>query len=180
MNKNIFEEKAVDFLVNLFSILDELQVKIASHWDIDHLCYRVDSIKRYEELKSSFLNLGSLLIESEVNGRQIATFKLNSPIVFRDWFIDVVELPSPKLSKPMREGFEHIEVVCDLSFRELEDKYKHLKLDLSGLAKENNKEFKIDLGEISLKFHHISLESVIRAEKEEAIVLNNLGQSKKI
>lgn len=169
MNKIRFEAQAIDFLKKLFLSLDKLQIDIAPHWDIDHLCYRVDSLKRYEELKNSFLSFGKLLIESDVNGRPIATFKLNSPIVFKNWPIDVVELPAPKPSKPTKEGFEHVEVVCDLSFNELEEKYKHLQLDLGGLNKEFNQEFEIVLGERNLKFHHMSLESVIRVEENKTV-----------
>lgn len=169
MNKIKFEELAVEFLEKLFKTLADSKIEIASHWDIDHLCYRVDSLDRYEELKNNFLTFGRLLIESDVNGRPIATFKLNSSVVFKEWSIDVVELPAPKPSKPTKEGFEHIEVVCDESFSDLEGKYKHLKLDLGGLKKDFNQEFEIDLGERNLKFHHMSLESVIRVEENKMI-----------
>lgn len=169
MNKINFELQAIEFLNKLFLTLDKTHIEISSHWDIDHLCYRVDSLKRYEELKKSFLNLGKLLIESDINGRSISTFKLNSPITFKHWTIDVVELPAPKLSKPIKEGFEHIEVVCDLSFDELEEKYIGLQLDLGGLKKEINLELEIVLGEKNIKFHHMSLESVIRIETNKTI-----------
>lgn len=169
MNKTKFEELAIDFLGKLFSTLDEKQIKIAEHWDIDHLCYRVDSLKRYEELKKSFSDFGKLLIESDVNGRPIATFKLNFCVSFRHWSIDVVELPAPKPSKTTPEGFEHIEVVCDLPFSQLEESFKHLKLDLGGLKKDFNQEFEIDLGLRNIKFHHLCLESVIRLEENKPI-----------
>lgn len=169
MNKIKFEEQANNFLSKLFETFDELEIEITSHWDIDHLCYRVGSLERYKELKTSFSSFGKLLIESEVNGRPIATYKLNFSIVFKNWIIDVVELPAPKLSKPTKEGFEHIEVVCDTSFKELEARYKHLKLDLGGLKKEFNQEFEIDLGERNVKFHQLSLESVIKVEENKKI-----------
>lgn len=169
MNKTKFEKLAIDFLGKLFSTLDEKQIKIAEHWDIDHLCYRVDSLKRYEELKKSFSDFGKILIESDVNGRPIATFKLNFSVSFRNWSIDVVELPAPKPSKIIPEGFEHIEVVCDLPFSKLEESFKHLKLDLGGLKKDFNQEFEIDLGLRNIKFHHLSLESVIRLEENKSI-----------
>lgn len=177
MNKIKFEELAVEFLEQLFKSLGDTKIEISLHWDIDHLCYRVDSLNRYEELKTDFLTFARLLIESDVNGRPIATFKLNSPIVFKEWSIDVVELPAPKPSKSTPEGFEHIEVVCDESFSDLEAKYKHLKLDLGGLKKDFNQEFEVDLGERNLKFHHMSLESVIRVE-EHKTVFNALQESK--
>ena len=169
MNQTKFEEQAFIFLEKLFSIFDESQIEIATHWDIDHLCYRVDSLKRYEELKLSFSHFAKLLIESEINGRSIATFKLSFPIIYEHWMIDVVELPAPKLGKTTKEGFEHIEVVSDLSFDELKEKYKNLNLDLNGLNKEFNQELEIKLGERNIKFHHMSLESIIRIEKNKSI-----------
>lgn len=169
MNKIKFEEQALDFLDQLFKKLSHENIVIAPHWDIDHLCYRVDSLNRYEELKTLFTSFGKLLIESDVNGRPIATFKLNSAIVYKDWAIDVVELPAPKASKPTKEGFEHIEIVCDEAFSDLEKQYIHLKLDLGGLKKDFNQEFEIDLGERNIKFHHMSLESVIRVEENKKV-----------
>lgn len=169
MIKTLFELQAIDFLERLFLKLDDFKIEISTHWDIDHLCYRVESVARYEELKKHFLNFGKLLIESEINGRPIATFKLNSAIVYKDWVLDVVELPSPKASRLTAEGFEHVEVVCDLSFSELIKKYDHLKLDTAGLNKDFNQELEIKLGEVNLKFHHISLESVIRIERNKLV-----------
>ena len=169
MNKINFHEQATDFLEKLFLTFSESQIEIAQHWDIDHLCYRVDSLERFVELKKSFLSFGKLLIESEINGRSIASFKLNSPIFYKDWMIDVVELPAPKLSKIVKEGFEHLEVVCDVSFTDLEKKYQHLNLDLGGLKKEFNQELEINLGERNVKFHHMSLESVIRLENNKNV-----------
>ena len=177
MNQIKFEELAVDFLEQLFKKITASGIEIASHWDIDHLCYRVDSLDRYQELKHLFEAFSTQLIESDVNGRPIATFKLNSSIKFKDFSIDVVELPAPKPSKPTKEGFEHIEIVCDVPFNELEEKYRHLKLDLGGLKKDFNQEFEIDLGERNLKFHHMSLESVIRVEENKK-VYNSLEESK--
>lgn len=177
MNQIKFEELAVDFLEKLFKKMGDVGIEIPPHWDIDHLCYRVDSLSRYEELKTLFKAFSTKLIESDVNGRPIATFKLNSCINFKNHSIDVVELPAPKPSKPTQEGFEHIEIVCDESFVELEEKYKYLKLDLGGLKKNFNQEFEIDLGERNLKFHHMSLESVIRVEENKR-VFNALENSK--
>ena len=169
MNKAKFKEQAIIFLEKLFLTFNDLNIEIANHWDIDHLCYRVDSLDRYEELKISFSDFGKLLIESEINGRSIATFKLSFPIIYKHWMIDVVELPAPKTSKITKEGFEHIEVVTDLSFVELLERYKHLSLDLKGLTKEFNQELEINIGERNVKFHHMSLESVIRIENNKTL-----------
>lgn len=117
------------------------------------------------------------MIESDVNQRPISTFKLKNSIEFKNWKIDLVELPAPKKTKNTPLGFEHMEVVCDLSFLDLEKKYEHLRLDLGGLAKDFNQEFEILLGPRNLKFHHLSLSSVINMEKNKK-VWNAIANSK--
>jgi predicted metalloenzyme YecM len=160
-----FHLQADEFLNKLFNELNAAKIEIEKHWDIDHLCYRSDTEENYSLLKKSFSTFSELLIESMVGGRLISTYKLNRPIKFNDYRIDIVELPAPKKGKTVALGFEHIEVVCDIPFSELKEKYSHLNLDLGGLKKNFNREFEIILGPRNLKFHHSSLASVINIEK---------------
>lgn len=169
MNESSFHSLAQEFLGELFKELAFLHIKIKPHWDIDHLCYRVENLERYEILKQNFVSFSRLLTESEVSGRPIATFKLNSPVIFDGRMIDVVELPAPKPGKLTPEGFEHIEVVVDVPFAELEKQYGHLNLDRGGLRKDFNQELEICLGARNLKFHHLSLESVVNLEKNTRV-----------
>lgn len=164
MQTHEFHAQAQAFLILLFKDMAEHKIDIPEHWKIDHLCYRVASQSQYEKLKNEFANLGRLLVESEVNGRPIATYKLHQPILHLGSVIDVVELPAPKPGKVTEEGFEHIEIVCDVPFTELEKRYGHLKLDRGGMKKEINPELEICLGPRNLKFHHRSLEEVIAME----------------
>jgi predicted metalloenzyme YecM len=167
VNDTTFRQEAYTFLEDVFNDLKTNHIEILNSWEIDHICYRADSLKTYEELKENFSQFGELLIEAPVSGRPIATYKLKTPIKFKDWIIGLVELPAPKASKITKKGFEHIEVVIDLSFETLQERYKHLTLDLKGLAKELNPELEIVLGERNIKFHHQSLEKVIEIEKEQ-------------
>lgn len=164
------------FYADAYFFLDALSIDFASngvhlssHWDIDHICYRAQSAASYEELKLSFANFGSLLIESEVNGRLISTYKLSKPLRFKNREIDLVELPAPKPGKAIAQGFEHIEIVCDETFPELMEKYSHLKFETKGLSKAFNRELEISLGARNIKFHHSSLNSVITVEKNQSI-----------
>ena len=168
IDRSRFEVLAQDFLSELFRDLSEKNIEVKKEWQIDHLCYRVDSLARYQQLKMEFADFAELLIESEVNGRLISTFKLYESIKFRDWSIGVVELPAPKISKPTIEGFEHVEVVVDIPFSEIEAKYSHLRLDRGGLLKTLNPELEIVLGLRNIKFHHMTLEQVIDFEKAQA------------
>ncbi len=171
---NNLHTQAIDFLNDLFKKVDA-QVPLSEHWDIDHLCYRTETPQDYEHTKSEFESFSNLLIESPVNGRMISTYKLNQPIYFRQWKIDLIEVPAPKPGKKTSRGFEHIEVVCDADLFLLKENLSHLQLDMGGLNKKFNKELEIILGNENIKFHNYSLESVIRLEKKTSIhsVLNS-------
>lgn len=169
MNESLIHKQAIDFLNQAFNELHKSDVSLEKHWHIDHLCYRTSTQENYLSTKKYFEAFSKLLIESEVNGRLISTFKLHSPIIFGDWDIDLIEVPAPKKGKDVAEGFEHFEVVCDLSFDDIRNCYSHCRFDESGLGKDFNKELKIIFNNFSVKFHHLSLESVINLEKNSSV-----------
>lgn len=168
MNAEALRKSAGDFLDEIFTWMKSENFSI-QHWSIDHLCYRVSNVDHYEERKNDFSRFSDLLVESEVNGRPISTFKLKEPIHFKGRIIDLIELPAPKSGKEYTEGFEHIEVVIPIPFQELIDAYPHLNFDSSALDKHDNQEIKLRLDEFQIKFHHSSLESVINLEKNQKV-----------
>lgn len=163
---NSIKEQASDFLKRAFAELDRKDFALEKHWQIDHLCFRTSTSQNYLRAKKQFESFSKLLVESEVNGRPISTFKLEAPFVFRDWAIDLIEVPAPKKGKMVADGFEHFEVVCDLSFEEIKRRYSQFQSDESGLAKNFNQELEFIFDGFAVKFHHMSLESVIEEEKK--------------
>lgn len=167
-----FEEmqtEAISFLGKIFKQFERDSIALDSHWHIDHLCYRTATADDYLNKKREFEKFSRLLIESEVNGRPISTFKLATPITFGEWDIDLIEVPAPKKGKSIANGFEHIEVVCDLTFNEIKNRFKGCRFDDSGLAKDFNQELEITFDGIAVKFHHLSLESVINIEANRQV-----------
>lgn len=164
---NIYTESE-NFLSNLFEKFEQNNLIVQNHWDIDHICYRVSTQTEYENLKIELNKMGDLLVESPVNGRLISTYKLFKPIYFKQWKIDILELPAPKEGSAYLTGFEHIEIVCDIGFAEILKTYSHL-ISFSGFDKSFNKEIQINFDGAKVKFHHMSLESVIRIEKNELL-----------
>jgi predicted metalloenzyme YecM len=169
MSHHDLERQAHRFLEALFDDLAKAGVVLEEHWDIDHLCFRTATEGEYEHYKKIFCGLGVLLVESDVNGRLIATVKLERPLSFRGQRIDVIEVPAPKRGKPTPTGFEHIEVVCDVPFAELEARYPSATFDRKGLEKGYNQELELCLGERNLKFHPTSLASVVTLERNAAV-----------
>lgn len=151
------------FLIELFNALKERKLDVSA-FELDHICYRVETNDRYTEMKLMFQEHGRLLAESVVGGRAIATYRLNDPILFGGRRICAVELPSPKKGSPYTEGYEHAEFVVDEELLHFTERYPKLNWDLSGSRKKVNADVRLSLGTISVKFHCASLEMVIHRE----------------
>ena len=177
MDTKIFHLLAKSFLSNLAEELGEKKLILEPHWNIDHLCYRTHTDTEYQNLKLEFLKFSELLIESPVNGRLISTYKLFEPLAFLNRQIDIVELPAPKLNSSTSTGFEHIEVVIDIPFCQFIKNNSHLDFDDSNLDKPFNPELKVKFASGAVKFHQLSLESVVRLESNKPVfvALQNLG-----
>ena len=133
--------------------------------EIDHGCYRVATVDRYEFMKSLLSTKCRLLSEASVNGRPIATFKLPRPVeIARGFAIEVVEIPSPKASSPYVEGFEHIEAVTKMRLEDFVDRHPSLDFDRHNFHASINRDISIlfDLG--CVKFHEQSLAAIIEIE----------------
>lgn len=164
MDKIKLYESATKFLDYLFGEIKKHNIDVENLF-LDHLCYRVESINRYEELKEIFSKNFVFIGENLINGRPISAFKLKEPISYKERLVSIIELPSPKLSNTHSEGFEHAEFVTSLDLKELVSKYSHLNLKTKGLDKKFNQELEIEFSIRAVKFHNLSLEDVIAAEQ---------------
>jgi predicted metalloenzyme YecM len=157
------------FLEHLFAALHNDGVDVAD-LELDHICYRVDRRERYTELRDRLAQRDHLLIESVVGGRPIATFRLNEPVRSNGRVIEVLELPSPKISASTtesryQEGFEHVEFVTNEELADLVQRHPELDWDLSALSKETNPDVRLRYDGFSVKFHRRSLVDIIAEEQ---------------
>lgn len=180
-SKENFYHHAQAFLATLWKDLTRSSIYLKEYWMWDHLCYRVDSLSRYQYWSDQLSQWGELLIESEVGNRMISTFKLKRPISFQGRTIELIELPAPKAGSFYSEGFEHLEVVCDETFREIKKCYPQIQF-IEVDDKVWNSELKLKLGNYNIKFHHCSLESIIEFEKKtsELLALQELDLLRKL
>ncbi len=153
------------FMDKITSNLSQSKIEVNKN-HIDHICYRVESMEKYNEQKINLSLLGELLIEAEVGGRSIATYKLYRPLTSESGInIGVIELPAPKEQNQYAEGFEHIEVVIDKNFEEFAKLHPSINFSWDGANKKNNPELRVKFDDnYSVKFHHQSLEEVIKSE----------------
>lgn len=145
--------------------LKNISPYLMPYWEIDHLCYRTQSLEEYIEKKNDFSKSGKLLIESEIGGRPIATYQLNEPILSSHGVTSLIELPAPKIGKKTESGYEHVEVVIDEDFETLIELYPNLNWDSRAVNKELNPELEAKFEKFNVKFHHHSLDCIIEIEK---------------
>lgn len=152
------------FLDNVFSELEKLKIDVSEYY-LDHICYRTQSEAEYKEINLFLGEFAKLLVESDVNGRLISTFKFFEPIKYKDREIFVIEIPSPKKGVTYNSGFEHIEFVLKEPLANFLTKYPNLNFDLSNFNKEINPEVRIKLDDtLAVKFHEQTLEVIIEQE----------------
>ena len=137
----------------------------ASDLELDHICYRVETLERYRELKRELSKQGELVSEAEIRGRPIAVYRLREPIIFKDRRIYCVELPSPKEGTPYTDGLEHVEFVIKDSFSDFMKKHSDVKFETSDITKPVNPDIRIKYEGFSVKFHNKPLEDVVRYER---------------
>ena len=152
-------------------LLDLVIEKLSSIIDMssiacDHICYRVETEQRYQEIKTELTESSRLATESMVSERLISIFVLDKPLIYRGLSIDCIELPAPKITSYYKEGFEHVEfVIKDL------DQFiaEHQNLDFNHKAMDRpiNPELGLRLNDhFQVKFHPLHILEVIQLERD--------------
>lgn len=167
MNQNLSNiiGDPIHFLDSLFEMINDIELKV-DKYELDHICYRVTSIEEYKEKKEALASFGELLVESMVNGRMISTFKLHTPIVYKNRKIYLLELPAPKASHSYKSGLEHAEFVTKEPLQKIIDRYPQYSFEAFGIHKKINADITLKLGDYCIRFHNQSLEDVIKLEKK--------------
>lgn len=163
-----------DIIGDYTAFLDDLLARVAGAGfdmsdfvQIDHLCYRTTSADNYREKKAELSAVATLLRETQVNGRPIATFRLRQPIMHdAAWRIDAVELPAPKAGRAYAEGLEHVEFVLYDDIPTFLKKYEGKPFELRAADRGINPEVGLQLGDLSVKFHLLSLPTVVYLEEK--------------
>jgi hypothetical protein len=130
----------------------------------DAFCYRVETIRRYDEMKQYLGSRAVLLDESEVAGRLIAVYEITGiPQLDGLDGRQYLELPQPKPDNQYSEGIEHVQYVTDMPL----DRFLrcHSDIDWRVTGPPHNRLAAIRGKDINVKFHDRSLGEVIETEK---------------
>lgn len=137
---------------------------------MDHVCYRVETQERYDEMFERLSQAATLLGVAMVSERNIATFELNEYLHVDGWTVPYLELPEPKTGSPFAEGLEHVELVVIGGLDRFVKRHADLPFETKGMSKDINQELGLKTDLISVKFHEQPLGAVVRIE-------NRLGRA---
>lgn len=157
------------FVTNVNRGLDDCGIDRSELAMMDHICYRVETLERYDEMMRKLGVAARLLGESKVSGRMIATFELDEPLEAGGWRIPCIELPQPKAGSPYAEGLEHVELVTVSGLELFEAKHLDLPFNKAGMYKKINPELGLKHAGMSVKFHEQPLGAVVRIENRLAV-----------
>ncbi|WP_413528544.1 VOC family protein [Rahnella inusitata] len=159
----------------------KLQVNLGD-FHADHISVRCHQNTTADRWRAGLVKCGSLLNETQINGRPICLFTLNEPLTVGPLKIDLVELPYPGEKRYPHEGWEHIEIVLPGVADELYTRALALiaddalimpgiKLKQSSPKGENerlpNPTLAITDGSVTIKFHPHSLREIVASEREQ-------------
>lgn len=159
------------FLDTVFADLETLKIDVSAY-ELDHMCYRVQTDEQFKAAASALDSLGELLSTVVLGGRNICTYKLKEPIIYNGRSISIIELPEHKKSSKNTYpvALEHVEfaVGSDKNLLDFVTLYPQLTWDKDELKKEINPAIRVMLpnGHGSVKFHHLPLEEVVKLEKQ--------------
>lgn len=176
---NTLQRITGDYRVFLIQILREMAAEgfdMADFVQLDHMCYRVASPDDYERKKTEFACVGWLLGETIVNGRPIAVFRLHKPVQHGRWRIDAIEVPAPKPGVLTREGLEHVEFVLFDDQKTFLEKYRGKRFELKAADRGINPEIAYKLPSYGVKFHLLSLTTVVYLERKLGLEYVRDGQ----
>ena len=167
----------------------EAELPFVEQYYADHVCWRTETVEEYVDLISTLksCSMATLLIESNIGGRPIATFKLHDGILCCSGRrnVNVIEIPSPKEGSPYARGLEHVEYVIGKEgdiISPINDANHQVKLqkfmeehpeitswNKKAMMKDINPDVSMALnlphfGKCSVKFHLVPLEKVIEYE----------------
>ena len=161
------------FVANINRGLDEAGIDRRYLCEMDHVCYRVETDERYQELLAELTKATRLIGEPAlINGRPIATFQFPEIVHAAGWDINYLELPAPKPGSQYAEGLEHAEfVVLGGDLTRFRAAHAHLEGQFaeSGMNKTINPELGLKAYGMSVKFHELALGKVVRIEQQASV-----------
>jgi len=191
--KKLIQRFTSDLLEQVPTFLEAVEARLLEkdldvcQYHTDHVCWRTEALEEYSGLVSVLRTSEdwTLLVESEIGGRSIATFQMKDGISFGDRMINVIEIPAPKDGSPYKSGLEHVEFVVssadnkqlsprnDNTHQKILNEFMAMHPCFEWSTKAKDKEMNPDVstklelpifGTCTVKFHLMPLAEVIKYE----------------
>lgn len=145
-------ENYENFIIKILDKLNKLGIDV-SGLNMDHIGYQASSNEDYDKLKAEFDAIGERVSEAVVGGRRVGIYKLNKPLIFRQYVNTAIELIAPKAGQVCPSALEHVEFVID-GFENFMKKYPDIQWDTSAISQPDFPMIKLKLDKDSqVKFH---------------------------
>ena len=155
------------FVANINRGLKEAGIDAESELSmLDHIGYRTETLEEYHQKLEAFRVLGEDMGEIMIQGRPISIIALSQPIQTGGWVIPFLEVIAPKASSPYPSGLEHAEFVTIKLLRDFEAQHANLNFIRDAMSRRINPELKYRENGISVKFHRLSIGTVVQLEDE--------------
>ena len=133
--------------------------------ELDHLCYRVETMERYQAMQRELGKIAILRGETDVQGRPISVYELEEYIDSCGWTIPYIELPAPKIGSLYSEGLEHAEFVVRGGLRDFVYRHPDVSFDDKSARRSINPEYGLKNDRAAMKFHQLSIGAVVAIEQ---------------
>eukprot|EP00756_Hemistasia_phaeocysticola_P034921 Hpha_TRINITY_DN16550_c0_g6::TRINITY_DN16550_c0_g6_i2::g.132675::m.132675/K09907/K09907; uncharacterized protein len=172
------------FIDCIVSNVERVGIPVQKEWVMDHLCRRVETDEEYEDvLRKLVPRFGVGLCEAAVQGRDITTVALHTPIRHAGFEVECIEVPRPKKGSNHPSGLEHAEFAVGGALEGDKSGVKRLEQFVEGLKdpgwvwhKHNEVNADVEtsfegtpFGKARIKFHVRTLSEVIKDELQEGI-----------
>ena len=142
------------FLDTFFEEIDKAGIDV-SGLTLDHIAHQASSPDDYEKVREEFNKLGEMVSEEVVGGRRVCVFDLYTPLRYKEYSIQALELVEPKPDQNFESAFQHAELIYEGSFEDLINKYPDINWDTTSMNREEFAHLKVNFENgMTLKFLH--------------------------
>jgi uncharacterized protein len=154
------------FVANINRGLDDVGIERDELALLDHVGYRTETFEEYENVVKTLAALGEDMGAIVVEGRPISVVALDTPLRAGGWTIPFIEILAPKKGSPYPSGLEHAEFVTVRLLKDFEKQHAELDFIRDAMGRRINPELKYRQHGISVKFHRLSIGTVVELENE--------------
>jgi len=155
-------------IAKINDVFETIGIESSELSQLDHLCYRTETIEEYRKALKDFESLGRNLGEVWVEKRPITIIALSEPIISGGWTVDFLEVAAPKPTSFYPSGLEHAEFVTRGLLSDFALRHAELPFETNAMDRVLNPELKYRQNDISVKFHQLNIGAVVTIEDRQA------------